>query len=188
MLALGGVALGGLAVVVVAGCGSATQHSVGPMMGGGSRYHDSGSTCRAPRLPPGQVVAISVGDMGMTQMMGGTAAAGERMRLVAAPPSVRAGKVTLVVSNRGWRTHELVILPLAVNAQAGQRTSGANGRVPEGASVGEASKSCSSGKGEGITSGSVGWTTLSLPAGRYELICNLQNHYADGMHQELDVI
>ncbi len=29
------------------------------------------------------------------------------------------------------------------------------------------------------------WTTLTLAPERYELICNLPNHYADGMYQEL---
>jgi len=28
---------------------------------------------------------------------------------------------------------------------------------------------------------------VTLPPGRYELICNLPNHYADGMYQELVV-
>ena len=44
-----------------------------------------------------------------------------------------------------------------------------------------------SGTGDGITSGTVSWTTVTLPPGRYELICNLPNHYADGMYQELVV-
>jgi uncharacterized cupredoxin-like copper-binding protein len=29
--------------------------------------------------------------------------------------------------------------------------------------------------------------TLELHPGRYELVCNLTNHYADGMHRELVV-
>ena len=40
---------------------------------------------------------------------------------------------------------------------------------------------------DGIASGAVGWTTLTLPRGRYELVCNLTNHYANRMYQELDV-
>jgi uncharacterized cupredoxin-like copper-binding protein len=40
------------------------------------------------------------------------------------------------------------------------------------------------GTGEGIRAGTVGWTTLTLAAGRYELVCNLRNHYANGMHQQ----
>jgi len=80
-----------------------------------------------------------------------------------------------------------VILPLPGGAAAGQRVPGADGTVEETGSLGEASNSCAAGTGEGITSGAVGWTTLTLPAGRYELVCNLPNHYADGMYQELDV-
>jgi len=51
--------------------------------------------------------------------------------------------------------------------------------------TGEVSASCGADAGEGITSGSAGWTTLRLPPGRYELVCNLPNHYAAGMYQEL---
>jgi uncharacterized cupredoxin-like copper-binding protein len=40
---------------------------------------------------------------------------------------------------------------------------------------------------QAIASGSVGWVTLTLPPGHYELVCNLQNHYASGMRQELVV-
>ena len=53
--------------------------------------------------------------------------------------------------------------------------------------TGEVSASCRADAGEGITSGSAGWTTLTLPPGRYELVCNLPNHYAAGMYQELTV-
>jgi hypothetical protein len=39
----------------------------------------------------------------------------------------------------------------------------------------------------GITSGTVSWTTVTLPVGRYELICNVPNHPADGMYEQLTV-
>jgi uncharacterized cupredoxin-like copper-binding protein len=32
-----------------------------------------------------------------------------------------------------------------------------------------------------------GWVTLNLAAGRYELACNLKDHYASSMFSELDV-
>jgi len=96
--------------------------------------------------------------------------------------------VSLVATNMGWRTHELVVMPLPDGATAGQRVPGPDGKVDETGSLGEASKACGAGTGEGITSGTVGWTTLTLAPGRYELLCNLTNHYADGMNQELDVI
>ena len=106
------------------------------------------------------------------------------MRLLAVPATVTSGQVTVIATNMGWRTHELVILPLADGQSAGQRVP-SNGKVDETGSLGEASKSCGSGAGEGVTSGSVTWTTVTLNPGRYEFVCNLKNHYANGMHQEV---
>ena len=62
---------------------------------------------------------MTLADMGMTQMMGGTAPPGAHMMLRAVPATVPAGKASLIAQNRGWRTHELVILPLAAGDQAG---------------------------------------------------------------------
>ncbi|MEO8851046.1 MAG: hypothetical protein ABI360_04880 [Allobranchiibius sp.] len=164
----------------------------GSMMGdsgqGMSGYTLSGSTC-TPAAPPksGAVVNVVLADMGMTQMMGGTAPMGARMMLRATPSTVAAGTITLQASDRGWRTHELVVLALAKGAKVGQRIPGADGRVAETGSLGEASAACAAGAGDGIPAGSASWVTLKLPAGRYELVCNLPNHYANGMRQELDV-
>jgi len=103
------------------------------------------------------------------------------------PATVAAGTVSLVALNMGWRTHELVILPLASGATAGQQVRGADGKVAETGSVGEASRSCVSGPGAGITAGTAAWITVTLPPGHYELVCNLANHYLAGMHRELVV-
>ena len=161
------------------------------MMGGGSGpgagYRFSALACTAPPDLPGTTVTVTLADMGMTQMMGGTAPLGAHLMLRAVPATVPAGKVSLIAENRGWRTHELVILPLAAGDQAGQRVPGPDGTVEEKGSLGEASASCGAGAGEGIRAGTVSWTTLTLALGRYELICNLPNHYADGMYQELQV-
>ncbi len=179
-----------IAALVLTGCSSEPTRSGNQgdgtgsgMMGNGSAYRSSLSTCSPPAFLAGTRVEVALGDMGMTKMMNGVAPMGARMRLLASTTRVAAGKVSLVVSNLGWRTHEVVVLPLAVGVPAGQRAVGANGRVNEAGSLGEASSSCSADSGEGITSGSAGWTTLTLPAGRYELVCNLPNHYADGMYQ-----
>ena len=130
---------------------------------------------------------VTLGDMGMSQMMGGTAPMGARMALIATPATVPAGQVSFIVANQGWRTHELVILPLTAGTSAGQQVPGSDGKVDEAASLGEASSTCAAGPGEGIESGSVGWVSITLPPGHYELVCNLTNHYANGMHQELIV-
>jgi uncharacterized cupredoxin-like copper-binding protein len=49
------------------------------------------------------------------------------------------------------------------------------------------SASCAEGEGKGIRAGTVAWATLDLPPGRYELVCNFPNHYANGMHQQFVV-
>ncbi|MDT0264511.1 hypothetical protein [Jatrophihabitans lederbergiae] len=176
-----------LMAIALAGCASMTGSGHSGMMGGGSRYHSAALTCSAPTSLPGRTVRVELGDMGMTQMMGGTAPMGAQMRLQATPATEPAGPISLVVSNVGWRTHELVIFPLTAGAVAGQRVAGPGGKVSETGSMGEASSSCGSGAGNGLVSGTVGWVTVTLAAGRYELVCNLPNHYADGMHQELTI-
>ncbi len=182
------------AVLVVAGCAVVEQPSGGMggagMMGGDkgdTAYHSSTPTCTAPADLPGATVTALLGDMGMTAMMGGTAPLGAHMMLHVAPQTVPAGTITFLATNMGWRAHELVILPLADGAVAGRRVAGPDGRVDETGSLGEASASCASGAGDGIQAGTSGWTTVTLAPGRYELVCNLPNHYADGMHQELVV-
>lgn len=153
----------------------------------GRGYTVAPLSCAAPQGLPGVSVQVTLGDMGLSQMMGGTAPMGARMALIAQPASVPAGQVSFVVENRGWRTHELVVLPLAAGASAGQLVPGSDGKVDEEGSLGEASSSCAAGQGEGIVSGSVGWVTVTLPPGHYELVCNVTNHYANGMRQELVV-
>jgi hypothetical protein len=147
-------------------------------------YRFSNLSCRIPENLPDPTVSVMLGDQGMTQMMGDTAPLGARMMLRSSPRQFAAGPVTLVVTNRGWRTHELVVLPLAVG---GQRVPGSGGKVDEKGSLADASTSCGSGKGEGIRAGSAGWVTRKLVPERYELVWNLRNHHADGMHQEIVV-
>ena len=170
---------------MMGGGGRSTASTGAGMMGGGAGYRFARTTCSAPRSLPGLVVNVTLADMGMTRMMGGTAPLGAHMMLRVSPTTIPAGEISVVASNLGWRTHELVILPLAAGAGAGQRVPGSGGKVAETGSLGEASHSCGSGIGEGIASGTVSWTTVTLRPGRYELICNLPNHYADGMYQEL---
>jgi uncharacterized cupredoxin-like copper-binding protein len=172
--------------LVLMGCSSRTDPGV---MGHiDSRYHYSSLICSAPSALPGHRVRVTLADMGMRKMMGGIAPMGGHMRLSAAPTTVSAGEVSVVAANLGWRKHELLILPLAKGASAGQRMPGADGKIDEAGSLGEASGSCVGGRGEGIEPVTVGWTTITLTPGRYELVCNLRNHYADGMYQELAVV
>ena len=163
------------------------------------------SSCTVPSSLPGQRVTAMLGDMG-AGMMGGYAdgmmngnadgmmrggsmmsGAAGWMVLHAVPQHVAAGTVTIVAYNHGSRTHELVVLPLAAGAAIGTRPVGTDNTVNETGSLGEASRSCGDGSGDGITAGSASWVTVTLKAGRYELVCNLPGHYAAGMYTELDV-
>jgi len=143
---------------------------------GGSR---AGPTCNVPTLP-GQAVDVVLSDMG------GMMAGGRMMGVAASPSVVRAGTVLLRVWNAGMMVHELVVMPLPVGG-AGTRPVGADRKVNEEGSLGEASSSCGEGSGEGIAPGAASWVSLDLPTGHYELICNLSGHYALGMFAELDV-
>lgn len=186
--------------LLLTSCASATHRAGSPMTGGpgststgssmmgnGGDYQYSRPTCTAPDSLPGHTVNVTLADMGLTQRMGGIAPTSAHMMLRGTPASAPAGQISLVASNLGWRTHELVLLPLADGATAGQRVPGTDGKVDEAGSLGESSNTCAAGTGDGITAGGVGWTTVTLKPGHYELLCNLANHYADGMYQELIV-
>jgi uncharacterized cupredoxin-like copper-binding protein len=156
--------------------------------------------CAPPALP-GSVVDVALTDMGDMMgpgmmgpgmnrgMMGHGMNAGMAgmMSIAATPMSVPAGPVSLRVANRGGLTHEAMVMPLAAGRQPGQRPVGADGRVDEEGSLGEAAQTCGAGEGDGIAPGSWSWITVNLPAGRYELICNIPGHYGSGMYAELDV-
>ena len=131
---------------------------------------------------PGTSVDVQVtdaGDMMMTQ-------APLRATLVASPNSVRPRRIAFVVTNTGALVHELVILPLPADGP-GTRPTGTDGKIDESQSVGEASRSCGAGTGDGIAPGSSGWTTMILRPGRYELACDQPWHYASGMFGVLTV-
>ena len=178
----------GLVVTLgLTGCAQGNNQSGGGMMDGSSGFHYSSLTCSAPSSLPGRSVGVTLADMGMTTMMGGDAPLGGHMMLRVASGSISAGTISLVASNMGWRTHELVILPLTAGRIAGGRTPGPDGKIDEAGSLGEASNSCLGGSGDGIKARTVGWTSVRLKPGRYELVCNLPNHYENGMHQELTV-
>jgi len=171
--------------LTAAGCAHDYRPVNSGMMGTASGHGYSTLTCRAPTSLPGSTVQVTLADPGMTGMMGGTARRGEHMMLRVATRIVPVGQVSIVASNLGWRIHELVVLPLANGAHAGERVAGGDGKVDESGSLGEASKACAADEGAGLTPGSVGWTTITLTRGRYELLCNLTNHYANGMYAEL---
>jgi len=150
----------------------------GPMTGGAVP-----TACAPPGLP-GTIVHVTLLSMG-SPMMGGPMMGGRTMWLLSDRATVPAGTVSLVAANPSPITHELVVLPLTSDQPVGERPVGAGNTVSETGSLGEASKACGAGAGDGITAGSAGWVTLHLAPGRYELVCNLPGHYAAGMYAPL---
>ena len=167
------VVLVAASTVALAAAGGAFRH----------RFAAPSGQCSAPDLP-GTVINVTLTNMGGAMMRGGV---GGMMRVLVDQGQVRAGTVSLRVANTGSLVHELVVLPLAEGQQVGDRAVGADGRVDETGSVGEASRTCGAGAGDGIDPGGLGWVTLHLAPGSYELFCNLAGHYAAGMYTELKV-
>ena len=188
-----------VAVVVLAGGSSVAVAAVSGAFS--SRTAAPNGQCSAPALP-GTVVDVELTDMGgmmrgghgdgsggmMWGGYGGNAyGPGGPMRILLSGDAAPAGSVSFRVVNTGRLVHEMVVLPLARGASAGERTVGANDRVSERGALGEASNTCGSGAGDGVDPGAISWVTLHLPAGDYELVCNIPGHYAAGMYAELHV-
>lgn len=131
------------------------------------------------------VVAMDMGGRGMMGRAGGHM--GGTMLLRADRADVPSGTVTLRLYNAGTVKHELVVLPLADGQQIGRRSVGASGQVDESDSLGEASQTNGAGAGDGIDPVTTGWITLTLAPGRYEVVCNIEDHYAAGMYTLLVV-
>ncbi|NOQ00086.1 MULTISPECIES: hypothetical protein [Mycolicibacterium] len=135
-------------------------------------FADSTVTTR-PR-PGGQYPAGRQYDR--TQAIGpGLAPTG--MRVFLTPTTVPAGLISFRVRNRGGLAHRLAVLPLGSNDVAGQRAIGVSGEIEDSAAVARVGRSCGEGDGQGVAPGSIGWTTVALPPGRYEALCNVAGHY-----------
>jgi uncharacterized cupredoxin-like copper-binding protein len=85
-----------------------------------------------------------------------------------APARATAGKITFVVKNNGKTKHEFVVI----------RTNLAPGKLP--VTKGRASEKGSKGEIGNLPAGSTKRLTLTLPKGKYVLICNLGGHYQAG--------
>ncbi|MGZ5213397.1 MAG: sulfocyanin-like copper-binding protein [Actinomycetota bacterium] len=156
-----------------------TLADMGGMMGGGM------PTWRNGQLTPG----AGPGMMGSGSSMMGSSGGmqfGRMMTVMVSPAGVAAGAVSFRVWNGGTIVHELVIMSMPPGGP-GSRPVGSDGKVSEVGSLGEASRSCAAGTGEGIQPGAQGWVTMQLAPGSYELLCNLSGHYAMGMYTGLTV-
>lgn len=159
----------------------------GPWSG---RYRTAAS-CTTPNLT-GTVVDVTLVNVGGPMMRNHTMTngrdmAGGMMRISTDRAAVRHGRVSLLAINGGNINHELVVLPLPGAQIVGTRRIGPDAEIAESNSLGEASRTCREGSGAGIAPGGTSWVTLTLPTGRYELVCNLPGHYAAGMYAQVTV-
>ncbi len=89
-----------------------------------------------------------------------------------------AGSVTFSVANTGTKEHEFVVIKTDTPAD---KLAVAKGEVDEG-SAGE-----SPGEIEGIQAGQTASKTFDLAPGHYIFLCNIEGHYASGMHADFNV-
>jgi uncharacterized cupredoxin-like copper-binding protein len=192
------IVVGAVAVLVLTALSMLTYAAISGAFASGPRVSTAGQACAGPALP-GSTVDVTLTDMGAMMrggphgpvmrgpMRGGDWPTGT-MSASIAPTRVPAGTVSLRVHNLGMVPHELLVLPLPVGQAAGQLPIGSDGTVDETGSLGEASRSCGAGEGDGILPATTGWLTITLAPGRYELLCNKRGHYRAGMFAELDVV
>ncbi len=174
---LAAVVLAGASVLAIAGAGGAFN----------GRSWRNGASCVVPTLS-GVVLDATLVNMGGPMMQGaGGSMSGGMMRLSLDRSTVAHGQVSFLAINAGSVGHELVILPLPIGQIVGTRAIGADAKIDENGSLGEASSTCGEGSGDGIAPGASSWVTVTLAAGRYEVVCNLAGHYAAGMYAQLTV-
>ena len=99
----------------------------------------------------------------------------DEWKLVPAQPSVRPGRIALIVRNDGEMEHELVVLRSVLHHH---RLAVNGGRAVEKGRVAELPL---------IPSGTTRRLTLTVRPGKYVLLCNLLGHYQAGQYAALRV-
>jgi uncharacterized cupredoxin-like copper-binding protein len=92
----------------------------------------------------------------------------------------KAGKITFTVENAGHLAHQFLVL----------KSNLAAGKLPlkgTTVNVAKAGKLVGGISGAGLKAGASKMITLSLPAGRYVLFCNLPAHYTSGQYAAFTV-
>jgi uncharacterized cupredoxin-like copper-binding protein len=89
----------------------------------------------------------------------------------------KAGSITFTVTNNGANTHEFVIVKTDLKADS----------LPVNGDTVDESAFEPVDEIEDIESGTTQTLTVNLPAGHYVILCNIEEHYSKGMHQDLTV-
>ena len=143
---------------LLAGCGSDSKSTADTAAGAG------GGVTVAP-VADGTPVSVIAGDTSATAQT-----------LTVDPITVKAGAVTFTFKNTGNRQHEMIVLKTDESPDV--LKVGADNKVSEDASVGEISETDA---GKTVTK------TLTLDAGAYVLVCNIEKHYGQGMRSAFTV-
>jgi uncharacterized cupredoxin-like copper-binding protein len=165
MRKFGPIAIAAFSLIVFVACSSnSTTNTTSP---GGVTIPTSTSTGT-----PG-AIDVTEGETSATQMY---------LNLSAA--TAPAGKVTFTVVNEGDKKHEFVVL----------RTDTPADEIAIGSFEGESDRINEEGGGQenvgetgDIDAGATKTLTLTLTAGHYVVVCNLQHHFAMGMRTDFTV-
>lgn len=128
----------------------------------------------------GPVVHVTLSDRGTAILGAGTVMV---LSLHATPTTMPSGEVTFVATNVGALKHSLFIWPVRQRRDASTVAQLASASP----SLGEVSRSCGAGRGNGIAPGASGWISLSLTRGIYVLACDQRGYYTSDMVRELRV-
>ncbi len=129
----------------------------------------------------GQTIAVTLGESGPDDMY---------MQLNQG--SIPGGSVTFVVTNEGQEEHEFIVIksdtpagdfPLA---ESGETTEG-EAEMGHAHDIDEEAAGEVMGEIEDLAAGATDELTLTLEAGHYALLCNLEGHYVGGMWADLEV-
>jgi uncharacterized cupredoxin-like copper-binding protein len=99
----------------------------------------------------------------------------EEYSLSALPVRVPAGETTFIVANKGAIVHEMVVVPSIGGAAALRQP---DGTASEDGALGEVAD---------VEPGGGGQLTVTMPAGKYVLLCALPGHFEAGMFQNFVV-
>lgn len=132
---------------------------------------------------PNDTLSVGDGVTPVTAADGSTLIIGsvKEWEVVVNQPTVPAGNTTFLISNKGVIAHEFLVV----------KTNFEDGKIPIDPTTNRFSE-----EGEGLEvideisewdAGATESLTLTLKAGKYQLLCNIEAHYANGMHTPFTV-
>ncbi|MEO8424575.1 MAG: sulfocyanin-like copper-binding protein, partial [Actinomycetota bacterium] len=162
-----------LAGLVLVACSSAGPQGATNTVAFIPDYQPGGGTTEV--VPQGytaatQPIVVTLGETDATHMF-----------IDLAQPYAQEGPVTFVVTNTGKETHEFVVLQTETPAGALPIVSfeGEPNRIDE-----DATGVTNLGETGDMQPGTTMSLTIDMAPGHYAAVCNLQGHYAMGMHQD----